>query len=667
MKIKLFDNPPAMKVSEFAEANVILQDGACRGQKFSYDKRPYFREFTDAMGDNRHNCRVVMMSPSQLGKTSAMLNYIYYLITYDPENTLIILDSQKTADKLSKIRLRPFLRTQVKLESLQKGKVLDYQKSASASNISLSSGKSILLGSARSASDLCSFSCKYLLCDETSRYPDILDKEGDPITLALQRTESYLRSMAIFTSTPTTEDCTIYQHYLLGTQERWCAICGECGYYMPVLYSDICFDDPGNPTYSCPKCQHTYSEYEVQYKLEHAYAPPANKNPFRDGLGRICRSFHITGTLVPERYSWGYLRGKEMAARLLGTGGYMSFVNTTLGEVYYPSLDETLNVNKLLSCRRYIDKNNAPKWIQYVTCGVDTQENRFELVVIGSDAERRRVAFLERKVIMGELKGSTVWGDLLKYLNDFKVITRDKRVLPIQVSCIDSGGHFTQDVYVFCTRSPRLRPVKGHSSLATSRSGSGIGGQGLIYKVSDVPMKAFSSGAGRTRLTVLNVNYGKDTVRSNFLDIQSSFKEAKWVISSNMDAGFDEVFFDQINAEYRETHKDGTYQWVLKPGVRNEALDCTVYALGGLEIARLMLGHAADVNADKDVVKVDTILGSDDPTEKPDSNYMGQNGGLCGCNRELNLADILQEERSNKSTTTEKEVRCVNPTARIKL
>ena len=98
MKIKLFDHPKQMTVSEFAEANVVLTEGAAKGQKFSYRNRPYFRSPSDAMGDNRHNCRVVIVSPTQLGKTTAFLNYLYYIITYDPDNTLIILDSNKTAE-----------------------------------------------------------------------------------------------------------------------------------------------------------------------------------------------------------------------------------------------------------------------------------------------------------------------------------------------------------------------------------------------------------------------------------------------------------------------------------------------------------------------------------------------------------------------------------------
>lgn len=597
MKIKLFAHPKPMTVSEFAEANVILQEGAARGQKFSYKNRPYFKLPSDCMGDNLHNSRVVIVSPTQLGKTSAFLNFLFYMIKYDPDNCLVILDSNKTAEKLSRVRIRPFLRDQAKLTSLQKGAANLEDKSASVNNISITGGKNILIGSARSASDLCSFSAKYLLCDEVSRFPEVLDKEGDPITLCLQRQETYTRPMAILTSTPTTEDCTIWQHYLLGTQNRWSAVC-ECGFHMPVNYKDIDFTDIEHPTYACPKCGTVYDEYTLQYKLKHEYAPDANPNPFKDKYGRVCKSYHIPGTLCPERYTWKYLREKELAARQAGPGAYQSFVNTSLGEVYYPGIDESLDVNKMIQCRRYFDRDTIPKWVKFITCGIDTQDNRFELIVLGSDLNRKHICFIERRVIIGDLRESTPWTNLLEYLNNFRCTTRDGRRLPINISCIDSGGHYTQDVYAFCLRSPRLRPVKGVG--ISSANGD------LIYKVSDVPIKAFGNGAGKTQLTLVNTYYAKDIIREQLLNIQSNNKTSNWVISSNVDANFDPIFFDQMNSEFKETYKTGNYKWICKPGVRNEALDCTVYALTAVDIARLMTGNAA-MNTTVEDIDIESI------------------------------------------------------------
>lgn len=621
MRIGLFSYKKRMSVSEFAESNVIMEEGAAKGQRFSYKSRPYFRAPSDAMGDNRHNCRVVIMSPTQLGKTTAFLNYLFYVITYEPENTLIILDSHKTAEKLAKVRIKPFLRNQVKLASLQKGVSTEFDKSTSNGNISLSSGKNIIIGSARSASDLCSYSCKYLLCDETSRYPEVLGNEGDPISLAIQRQETYTFSMAILTSTPTTEFCTINQHYLLGTQNRWSAIC-ECGFYMPVHYKDIDFSDIENPVYACPNCGRVYDEVTLQYKLRHDYAPDANESPFTDSMGRVCRSYHIPGTLVPERYTWRYLREKELASRRTGVGGYMSFVNTSLGEVYYPGIDESIDINRILQCRRYFDKDHVPRWVQFVTCGVDTQDDRFELVVIGSDTSRKHICFIERRIIMGDLRLGEVWSKLLHYLDSFRCTTRDGRVVPIQITCIDSGGHFTQDVYAFCLQSPRLRPVKG--------VGAGANTGDLIYKISDVPVKAHTTGAGRIQLTQVNTYFAKDVIREQFLRIQSNSKTSDWVISSDANAQFDVIFFDQMNSEFKESYSNGKYRWVCKHGVRNEALDCTVYALAGVDIVRHVTGNSANAIAPPDIdepgLSLSELLREEAKTTTHDDEQARENG-----------------------------------------
>ena len=264
---------------------------------------------------------------------------------------------------------------------------------------------------------------------------------------------------------------------------------------------------------------------------------------------------------------------------------YQSFVNTSLGEVYFPGVDESIDTNIMLKCRKYFTKDTLPSWVKFITCGIDSQDDRFELIILGSDQSRKHIAFIERKIITGDLRQSIVWKELLEYLNNFSCTTKDKRQLPIHITCIDSGGHFTQDVYAFCLRSPRLRPVKGIGLTAS--------GADLIYKVSDVPVKAYASGANRIKLTLVNTNYAKDIIHNQLLKIQSNNKTSDWIISSHIDAQFDSIFFDQMNSEFRENLKGGGFRWTCKHGTRNEALDCSVYALCAVDIARLMTGNAA--------------------------------------------------------------------------
>ena len=198
-------------------------------------------------------------------------------------------------------------------------------------------------------------------------------------------------------------------------------------------------------------------------------------------------------------------------------------------------------------------------------------------------------------------------------------------------------------------RSPRLRPVKGIGLTAS--------GADLIYKVSDVPVKAYASGANRIKLTLVNTNYAKDIIHNNLLKIQSNNKTSDWIISSHIDAQFDSIFFDQMNSEFRETIKGGGFRWTCKHGTRNEALDCSVYALCAVDIARLMTGNAA---ADIPSTEFENEEFLDPPSN--DNN-----------NRPFSLEQILKEERekqiknsvnnnnnNNKTTTNINDMNSVN-------
>ena len=154
----------------------------------------------------------------------------------------------------------------------------------------------------------------------------------------------------------------------------------------------------------------------------------------------------------------------------------------------------------------------------------------------------------------------------------------------------------------------------------------------LIEKVSNIGFKAFANGSGRIQVTRVNTSYAKDIIREQMLKIQVDSKESEWVISSDIEARFDIEFFNQMNSEFRENYANGKYKWVLKNGVRNEALDCTVYALTAVDIARLVTGNAAMSctieDDDSNVIKDES---NNDKT--PDDS-----------NNELTLKSLLYEE-----------------------
>ena len=172
----------------------------------------------------------------------------------------------------------------------------------------------------------------------------------------------------------------------------------------------------------------------------------------------------------------------------------------------------------------------------------------------------------------------------------------------------------------------------------------------MIEKVTNIGFKAFANGSGRVQLTRVNTSYAKDLIREQMLKIQVDSKESEWVISSDVEARFDIEFFDQMNSEFRETYTNGRYKWVLKNGVRNEALDCTVYALTAVDIARLVTGNAA----------MSCTIEDDDTTDAKDDNKTPDN-----TNNDLSLKALLYEEL-NQSMISNNDSSSKQPAATIK-
>ena len=141
------------------------------------------------------------------------------------------------------------------------------------------------------------------------------------------------------------------------------------------------------------------------------------------------------------------------------------------------------------------------------------------------------------------------------------------RELRIAAACIDSGA-FTDEVYTFCKKrfARRVYAVKGR------------GGGGL-------PNIAHVADNNRIKCTVFTL--GSDSIKGlvySRLAVPSPgpgfchFPEA-----------YDLDYFEQLTAEIAVTNwvkGQPTIQYILREGVRNEALDCRCYNVAALEILR---------------------------------------------------------------------------------
>lgn len=581
----IFTPPSTLMADEWAEQNVILKDTG----RFKYDHTPFFREPTHYASDLISTCRIVVKCCAQLGKTTLLINVLGWMSQNDAANSLLILDTAKTGQRLSKDRIRPFLRDTCHISAYD---LTQKDRSKSAAHLSIGQGASLIVGSSKSASDLCSMPVKYLFADELDRWTDELKGEGDPLLLAFKRQLAFM-GMAMLTSTPTRPDGRIQQHYLLGTQETWSAVC-PCGCYMRVSYDDI--DWAGStPTYACPQCGEVRSEQDI-IALPHAYTPPQNPTPFVDDFGRVARSYEVTATLCHRQYTWSALKKEEMQARSLGEASIRSFRNTTLGETYVPPTQEILSVTGLTHYCENFDEQSVPNFVEFVTIGVDVQDRAFPWILIGASADLKQIALISWGMIKGDLRTNAPWDELKQLLSATTITRMDGVKKPVHIATIDSGGHFVNDVLLLSMLSPRIRAVKGRDYNLKETETT------FVDKVTRVPVKQAGSGLGHTTLTRVNTRFAKETIYAHLygkLHDRDCGKDWHWTL------GFTSDVFEQLTSEVQTFTASGNYIFEKLPNRENHFLDCLVYALAGAEILRLATGASGALGTIEDAAPVE--------------------------------------------------------------
>ena len=210
--------------------------------------------------------------------------------------------------------------------------------------------------------------------------------------------------------------------------------------------------------------------------------------------------------------------------------------------------------------------DTVPDDVVIVTAGVDVQGDRLELSLIGWTAkEQARV--LHHVRLNGTPGEPAVWQALDEILMQ-PLVRESGEFMSIRGTCIDSGGHHTQEVYKFCSErvGRRVMAIKG-------RAGA--------YPIWPTKLSKAKLRHGAA-LHLIGVDTAKDVIHAALSVLDPELP--KYVSFS---AGLPDDYFPQLVAERRVTkynNKGGAVRsWVKKSGDRNEALDCFVYAIAALK------------------------------------------------------------------------------------
>lgn len=551
---KILSPPPVLKVSEWAdEYRRLSPEASAEPGRWRTDRAPYQREIMDAV-NNPDVETIVIMSSAQVGKSEIILNTLGYFIDYDPSPILLLQPTEGNAKDFSKDRIATMIRDTPNL----KAKVED-SKSRDSGNTMLHKtfpGGHLSMVGANSPAGLASRPIRILLADEIDRFPVSAGAEGDPLSLAEKRTKTFWNKKKVFVSTPTIKGASkIEKEFNDTNQAEWCLPCPCCGRHQPLRWEQIHFSDI---TMQCKFCKERSGEMDWK-EGEGKWVSQCEGNPKRLG-------FHLNALSSPwER--WDTIIENFKEAKKKGKEELKTWINTTLGETWEDQDGEAADEEALLK-RREVYNCEVPQGVLVLTCGVDVQDDRLELEVVGWGVGKISWG-IEYVTFIGDPGQRVVWDQLEHYLcKEFHY--EDGSRLLISSTCIDSGGHHTDDVYSYCKvrEHRRIYAIKG-------KGGTGIP---FIHKYG-------RSNKQNVLLFILGVDSGKETLLSR-LKINYQDEPGYCHFPVEEQKGYGEGYFKALTSE-RKVKKyirgQVKIEW-KKKGRRNEALDVRNYATAALEI-----------------------------------------------------------------------------------
>lgn len=570
---KVLQPPPEMTLSQWADKFRRLSAGSsAEPGRWKTAKAPYQKEIMDAITDITIK-KVVIMSAAQVGKTDAMvLNPIGYYVHYDPSPIMVIQPTIDMAEKFSKEKLSPMLRdTPVLADRIN-------EKSRNSGNTIMQKifpGGFITIAGANSPTGLRSHTIRILLADEIDAYPASAGKEGDPLLLASKRQTTFWNKKQVDISTPTVKGASrIEVEYENSSRGEWNAPCPCCGELQPLVWSNVVFDknDLSEIRYACSKCGVISSEAEwKEHFIDGTFVHEDPDNPVR--------GFHLN-TLASTLTTWQEVVEKFLTANDQMKKGNVELMkvwtNTEMGQTWEED-GETIEDDELMK-RREKYKCEVPEEVLYLTAGVDTQDDRFEIEVVGWGPEYESWG-IRYAAIYGDNSdiNNQVWQDLDTFLlQTFE--KPDGTKMKLSCVCIDSGGHRTNQVYKFCKArfNRRVFAIKGSNDSAAA----------YIQK----PSKSNREGAYLFTL-------GVDTGKSLLMDRLKLEEEGPGFchFPKEEGKGYDEKYFKGLTSEKKVMrYKMGRpyFAWELKDKgehKRNETLDCRNYATAAIEIINVPL------------------------------------------------------------------------------
>ena len=558
--------PKKLSLSEWADEYAYLSvESSAEGGRWR--TLPYQKGIMDAVTDPDIE-QISVMKSARVGYSKILNHIIAYHIHNDPCSIMIVQPTIDDATGYSKEEIAPMLRDTKCLQGLvSDAKAKDGQNTLLQK---LFPGGNLTLVGANSPRGFRRVSRRVVLFDETDGYPASAGTEGDQIKLGIKRTEFFVNRKIVAGSTPTVKDFSRIEKLFKQTdQRRYYVPCCNCNHMQYLRWANFeCFEnDPSTTIYKCEKCNyhipHTKKRWMVERGEWRATAPYNGKHA----------GFHIWAAYsYSPNASWSNLMEEYLACKN-DQEQLKTFINVTLGEVYedeYHTKASADGLSKRAAEEKY-KEGVPPKEVLILTLGVDVQDDRLSMSVIGF-GRNEEMYLIDRKVIYGSPARADLWKQLDEVLQG-KYTNEDGKELKIDTAAIDTGGHYTQETYQYVRERKQLGII--------GIKGMGQKGKPALGKPSKVDIN-FSGKVLKRGFELFPV--GVDTIKTT---LHNKLKDAE------VGQGYIHFYpttkasyFEELTAERQILKYKNGYQervWVKKNNQANEALDEMVYAYASFQ------------------------------------------------------------------------------------
>jgi phage terminase large subunit GpA-like protein len=439
-----------MRVSEWAARRRKLSSkGSSIPGDWDNSRNPLLVEIMDCFSARSPVHDVVGMLPIQFGKSEVEANILGYSMEENPGPIMVVLPGEVSAGKWIDQKLNPLIEETPALQRVLTS--VGSRESSNRRSFKDFQGGQLYIEHAGNPVRLKGTSAMLVLVDEFSSFASELKSGDDPDELLNGRSSAFPSTYKrLKVGTPEIAGrCRVSALYALSDRRRWYFPCPDCQHEQPFEWSGLHWNPEATHCwYACRDCGVVIEEYQKTRLIASGQWVPENPE------SKI-RGYHANALYYPMGLGPRWLDLVHMWQAAQGDPAKLkTFINDRLAEPWEDPAMRAVKFNIIADRAEPLPLRPVPHWVLAATAGVDTQDNRLAVQILGWG---RGMACwpIDYVELPGDPNDDAVWAALTDLLST-PIEHSSGALLRIDGSAQDMFGHRTEAVKSY-VRSQRIR------------------------------------------------------------------------------------------------------------------------------------------------------------------------------------------------------------------